>query len=163
MELDFDHQSGRLSISSEYNEDKVRSGRREDCPDSYSQYSGSSNDDSYVVCSNIRYELRVPRDIALDVESISSDIKLVGLTGPIRAKSTSGYVDLSWPAKKEADISIKTVSGEAFTDLNNLRFENKRKKIPLVGYKLRGQIGGGGAEVSLESVSGNIFLRKEKT
>lgn len=162
LELDFDSANG-LKIVSEYNEEKLKSGRREDCPDQYSQYSWShdSNETSYVVCSKIRYELRVPAGVDLSIESISGDIELEGLTGPIKAKSISGYVDLSWPAEIPADIKIKTISGEAFTDLDNLHFKNKKPHIPPVGYALEGTVGtGGSTELSLESVSGNIYLRK---
>ena len=163
LELDFKQDNG-LRIASDYNEDKLKAGRRFDCPDSYSRNSwNSDNDDHYVVCSNISYELRVPRDVDLDVESISADINLVGLAGPIRAKSISGYVDLSWSSGKPADIDIKTVSGEAFTNLDDLHFDNKKPHIPIVGYKLKGRIGSGGPAVSLESVSGNVYLRKANT
>lgn len=161
LELDFNTENG-LKITSDYNKQKLKAGRRQDCPDQYSRYSWNnrSDDDSYVVCSNISYELRVPENIDLDVESISSDIELAGLTGPVRAKSISGFVDLSWPVENSANLNIKTVSGEAFTDLDNLQFKNKKKQIPLVGYSLKGTIGTGGPEVSIESVSGNIYLRK---
>jgi hypothetical protein len=162
LELEYDQDEG-LKIASDYNEGKLKEGRRDDCPDQYSRYSWSNDDDYHVVCSKIRYELKVPRNINLDVESISGDIELVGLTGPVRSKSISGYVDLSWPAGNSADISVKTISGEAFTNLDNLNFKNKKSHVPLVGYKLRGSIGMGGPEVSLESVSGNIYLRKAKT
>ena len=162
LELTYDQDEGLL-IASDYNEENLKEGRREDCPDQYSRYSWNNDDDHHVVCSNIRYELKVPRNINLDVESISGNIELVGLTGPVRAKTISGYVDLSWPAGNSADINIKTISGEAFTNLDNLKFRNKKPNIPIVGYKLRGSIGTGGPEVSLESVSGNVYLREAKT
>lgn len=162
LELEYDQDVG-LKIASDYNEEKLKEGRREDCPDHYSRYNWSNDDDYRVVSSKIRYELKVPRNINLDVETISGDIELVGLIGPVRAKSISGYVDLSWPAGSSADISVKTVSGEAFTNLDNLNFKNKKPHVPLVGYELIGSIGAGGPEVSLESVSGNVYLRKAKT
>lgn len=161
LELDFDSTDG-LKIVSDYNEERLKAGHRQDCPDPYSRYSWSadSDDDGYIVCSKISYELWMPKDVDLNIESISGDIELVGLTGPIRAKSISGYVDVSWPAEKSANISIKTISGEAFTDLDNLHFKNKKSHITIVGYTLKGAIGTGGSKVSLESVSGNVYLRK---
>ena len=165
LEIAFDQGNG-LRIASDYNKEKMEAGRRGDCPDRYSSYDWNNDDEgsySYVVCSNIRYELRVPAGVDLDVESISGDIELVGLCGSIRAKSISGFVDLSWPADRGADISLKTVSGEAFTDLEDLQFENRKPHIPLVGYRLNGRIGSGGPRVMLESVSGNLYLRKTNT
>lgn len=163
--LDFKQASGRLKVTSDYDKDKLQSGRLEDCPDKhYSRYNWNNDDDgSYVVCSRITYEIFVPRNVDLDVESISGDIELIGLNGPIRAKSISGFVDLSWPSNNTADIDIKTISGEAYTNLDNLHFDNKKPHMPLVGYELRGKIGRSGPRVSLESVSGNIYLRKSNS
>jgi hypothetical protein len=161
LELDFKSDTG-LEIASDYDKEKLRAGRREDCPEQYSHYSWNSKSDgeNYAVCSKINYELWVPEGVDLTVESISADIELVGLAGPVKAKSISGFVDLSWASQHAADINIKTISGEAFTDLDNLNLENKKAHVPLVGYELKGIIGIGGPKVSLESVSGNIYLRK---
>lgn len=163
LKLTFDEESGRLHITSDYDKDKLKAGRREDCPDSpYSTFSWNG-DSRHVVCSQISYELYVPADAKLDIESISSNIELVDVEGPIRAKSISGFVDLSWPQGKSATIDLKTVSGEAYTDIDNLKFTNKKDHTPLVGYKINGEIAGGGTRVSLESVSGNIYLRKAQS
>lgn len=157
--LDFDHENGRLEIDADYDEQMLKKGSCGDCPDSnYTRYNWN-NGDGYVVCSKITYEIFVPRNADLNVESISGDIELVDLVGPIRAKSISGFVDLSWPSGRSANIDIKTVSGEAYTNLDELQFNNQ-KSMPMVGYDLKGRIGDGGPRVSLESVSGNIYLRR---
>jgi hypothetical protein len=157
--LDFEHVNGRLEIDADYDEEKLKEGDCADCPDSrYTRYSWN-NGDGYVVCSKITYEIFIPGNADLNVESISGDIELIDLTGPIRAKSISGFVDLSWPSGRPANIDIKTVSGEAYSNLDELQFDNK-KNMPMVGYNLKGRIGDGGPRVSLESVSGNIYLRQ---
>lgn len=166
LELTFDKQTGKLHIASDFDKDQLKAGRREDCPQgehSYSTYSWNGGDGSYVVCSEITYELFVPSDIALDVESISGNIELINIAGPIRAKSISGFVDLSWPGGQPALVDLKTISGEVYTDIDDLQLLNKKDHIPLVGYKINGKIAGGGPRVSLESISGNIYLRKAKS
>lgn len=163
LALDFDEQNGQLKISADYNHEMLKEGRLEDCPDRYSSYYLNSDvEGSYVICSEITYTLFVPANIKLNAETISGDIELIDLTGPIRAKSISGFVDLSWPDGKPADVNIKTISGEAFTDIEALELTNKKDHIPLVGYKINGKIGTGGPLVSLESISGNIYFRKGK-
>jgi len=162
--FDFNNTNRRLDITSDYNEQELKNGRREDCPDSrYSHYSLNSEGHSLFVCSKIEYQIFMPGNADISVESISGDIELVGLTGPVQAKSISGYVDLSWPAGIPVDVSIKTISGEAYTDLDNLHIKNKKPHIPIVGYTLKGSIGAGGPRISLESVSGNVYLRKVKS
>lgn len=157
--LDFEHENGRLEIDADYDEKKLKEGNCADCPDNNHTHYHWNNGNGYVVCSKITYEIFVPKNADLNIESISGDIELIDLAGPIRAKSISGFVDLSWPSGRPADIDIKTVSGEAYSNLDELQFDNK-KNMPMVGYDLKGKIGNGGTRVSLESVSGNIYLRR---
>lgn len=159
--LEFDEGSKSLSVSADYDKQLIKQGRREDCPENgYSNYSWN-NRDHYVICSSIVYEITIPRNADLSVESINSDIELISLQGPIKAKSISGFVDLSWPEHQGAELRMKTISGEVFSGLDNLRLNNQKRGAPLVGYELRGTVGkGGGPSVSLESISGNIYVRK---
>lgn len=157
----FDDRNG-IRIDTGYDKEKLKEGRCEDCPGNhYSMYNWNDNGNGYVVCSHIVYEIYVPRRADLELETISADVELFNLTGPIDAKSISGFVDLSWPEKQGADLSIKTVTGEAYTNLGNLNFKNRKEHVPLVGYELRGSVGQGGPFVRLESVSGDVYLRKE--
>lgn len=160
--LEFDEGNKSLSVTADYDKQLIKQGRREDCPENgYSNYSWNNNRDHYVICSNIVYEISIPRNADLNVESISSDIELISLQGPIKAKSISGFVDLSWPEHQGAELRMKTISGEVFSGLDNLSLNNQKRGAPLVGYELRGSVGkGGGPSVSLESISGNIYVRK---
>lgn len=159
--LDFNEKNNGLSVSSDYDRERISNGRRDDCPDShYSTYSLNDDEESTMVCSNIMYEIMVPAGIHLNVETISSNIELIGLRGPVKAKSISGFVDLSWAESNSADLSVKTISGEVYSGLDKLALSNRKNGIPLIGYEVRGSIGTGGPQVSLESISGNIYLRK---
>lgn len=160
--IDFNQQQEELEVSVDYDEALTRQGRRGDCPDRrYASFTrNDKNGDYSVLCSDIVYEIMIPATADLNVESISSDIEITGLSGPIRAKSISGFVDLSWPENSGAELSMKTVTGEVYSGLENLKLLNKESAPPLVGYKLRGTLFGGGPIVNLESVSGNIYLRK---
>lgn len=161
LELEFEESGRGLQVKADYDKEKIRGGRSADCPsENYSTYSWEDDGNRAVVCSRIRYEIYIPRDAALKVESISGDIELTGLSGAIHAKSISGFVDLSWPDGKPADFNLKTISGEAYTDIDGLEFTNKKDHIPLVGYKINAHLGTSGPAVLLESISGNIYLRK---
>jgi len=166
LKLTYDKDRDQLTVASDYDEDVLRQGNSCDCSDDSlhkTRSSWSNGHGHYTVCSHIKYEVFVPAEINMDVESISSNIELVDLAGPVRAKSISGFVDLSRPSGQPAEIALKTVSGEAYTNLDGLKFDNKKDHIPIVGYKLKGSLGAGGPSVSLESVSGNIYLRKAKS
>lgn len=167
LDLSYDRDNGQLRIVSDYDKELLKEGNACDCAGDDSTHhhwsSWGNGDHHYMVCSHIKYEVYVPAGVDLDVESISSDIEIADLRGPVRAKSISGFVDLSWPSGKPADVSLKTISGEAYTNLEGLKFDNKKDHIPIVGYTLKGSVGAGGPLVSLESVSGNIYLRKAKS
>lgn len=149
-----------IQIETDFDKEKLEDGRRPDCPQSrYNSYSWNNDSDTFV-CSKITFEIFIPKNSDLQLETIAADIELYDLNGPIDAKSISGYVDLSWPETNGAEFSLETVTGEAYSDLTNLTFNNRKDHIPYVGYDLRGLIGSGGPPIRLESVSGNLFLRK---
>jgi hypothetical protein len=159
--LDYNQGNG-LRITADYDEQLLRSGTSQDCKDSR-QTTMNWNQEyryGYTVCSNIHYEIMIPRFADLEVESISSDIEIYNLKGPVRAKTISGFVDLSWPGGRGADFSMKTISGEVYSGLEQLELINRKGRVPLVGYELRGSVGHGGPYINLESISGNIYLRQ---
>ncbi|MGF1670330.1 MAG: hypothetical protein ACFCU6_07775 [Balneolaceae bacterium] len=151
--IDF-YQNGKARIEMDFDREKIRHGRTEDCPGkNYSYY------DNHVVCSDITYEIYLPRDADLSVETISANIELFGLHGLVSVKSISGYVDMSWPERDGAELSIKTISGGVYSDLENIEFRNKGKFAP-VGVDIRAKAGTGNTPVRLETISGDIFLRR---
>jgi hypothetical protein len=150
-----------ISVTTDFDRELMKQGKSEDCPGSKSTWRTDKNGESYSLCSTINYEIMLPRKAALRVETISGNIDIQGSTSPVWAKSISGYVDMSWPGAKGANVSMKTITGEVYSDLA-IDFGNKRKTNPLVGYMLEGTVLSGGPEVRLESISNNIFLRKEK-
>lgn len=159
--LDFNEAGEGLHISSRYDNDMLREGRRGDCPDhGYTTYNWTDDEEDAWVCSKISYVVHVPRDVPLTIDTISGDIVLEGVRGAIEAKSISGFVDLSWPERRSAQLTLKTVSGEAYTDLESITYLNRKDRPPLVGYEVKARIGSNGPQVRLESVSGDIYLRR---
>jgi hypothetical protein len=99
---------------------------------------------------------------AVAVRTVSGDVKLNNLSGnAIEAKSVSGDVDLTWPPAQAASLSLHTVTGEVYAD-PAVSFSNLKQRS-YVGYELHGSYGSGtGPLVKLESVSGDVFFRKDK-
>lgn len=147
-----------LRIEARLDDDMLKSGSTEDCN---SNFQTIRNGTRTAVCTEIYYEIKVPRTASLKLETISADIEATGLEGPTQLKAISGFIDFSWPPQKEAELQLKSVTGELYTDL---AFEilNKQEKTPLVGYELKGQNGKGGPLLELETISSNIYLRGRK-
>jgi hypothetical protein len=97
----------------------------------------------------------------VNVRSVSGDVKLNGLGGSaVEAVSVSGDVDLTWPPAQAAELSLKSISGEVYAD-PAVTFSNLKQRS-YVGYQLRGSYGtGSGPLVKLESISGDVFFRKQ--
>ncbi|MFT6963739.1 MAG: hypothetical protein ACJAWV_003477 [Flammeovirgaceae bacterium] len=65
---------------------------------------------------------------------------------------------MDWKENSGANISLKSISGEVYSDLE-IDFENF-KQNPIVGYKLCGKFKNGGSRLYLESISNDVYLRK---
>ena len=109
-------------------------------------------------CMSIEITLYIPREIDLELETISGNIEMQDHNGDMRIKSIGGFVDLSIDARASADLALKTIGGEVYTNLEIPSKEGMRK---IVGYDISHTLNRGGRNVSLESVGGDIFLRKK--
>jgi hypothetical protein len=163
--LSLDEANGSVTVTSELDKKALEAAQPGDCPANGTTYYGSWTNNGQggraPVCTEINYEITLPAGADVRVNTISGNIDVVGLTGPLEAKSISGFVDVSWPPTKGAAIALKTITGEVYTD-QEVAFDN-RKENPIVGYQLRGALASGnGPLLKLESISGDVFFRKPK-
>ena len=149
-----------VSLKTDFDKDLIMQGKPEDCPKQHHSWSNDRDGKHYAVCSDINYQVFLPRQAQLKIETISGNINIQGATGPVFAKTISGFVDMSWPEAKGANVAMQTITGEVYSDLA-IDFKTKKQKNPLVGYLLEGTVNGGGPTVRLESISNNIYLRKK--
>ena len=172
--LTMEQAGDELRLASEFDKEMLRKAAPGDCPNGGSYYgdtyiangkNGGAHDHNgrvvNQVCAVIEYDITVPADVALHVSTLSGNIDIVGLTGAIEAKSLSGFVDVAWPAAKGAELSLKTITGEVYTD-QDIAFSSTPQKNPIVGYQLRGTLKGSGPLVKLESISNDVYFRKRK-
>ena len=147
-------QTGRsLNVSTDFDREMIKNADCDDCLGN-----GTVHIRGSVVCSHIYYDIYAPAGTDLTLKSISADMIIRNMTGPVYAKTISGFVDMNWPKEKGADISLKSISGELYSNLN-IQYSNHKKIVPLVGYQLNGTLHSGGPTIHLESISNNIYLR----
>jgi hypothetical protein len=150
-----------ISVKTDYDRELLRLGKAEDCPGKKaSTWRTEMNGQDYYVCSTIHYQVFLPRKAKLRVETINGNIDIEGASEEVFAKTISGFVDLNWSGTKGANLSMKTITGEVYSDLN-IDFKTKKQKNPMVGYLLEGTVNGGGPTVRLESISNNVYVRKK--
>ena len=121
----------------------------------------------------------------IELRSKSGDIRMLNITGPVIVSSTSGdveadfseisqgtpssislvsgFIDIAVPSNARASFSMSSVSGEIYTDLKlELRGGNNGGMSRLGGGgRIEGTLNGGGVEVNLKTISGNIYLRSK--
>lgn len=119
----------------------------------------------------------------VEVLSKTGDIIMSNITGPITASSTSGdceiefselsqanptsislvsgFIDITLPSNSNANFNLSSISGEIYTDLDiELEGSDDNSMSRLGGGgQISGTLNGGGVEVSLKSISGDIYLR----
>jgi hypothetical protein len=171
FQMSVDKSGGELDIVTDFDKALMKNGRIEDCGGYLQKVDKNGNtyttttrkgvnwNNGNVICSDIYFEIKIPNKADFRLETISGNIEIQGFVGKLFAKTISGFVDLTWKSGKGADLEMKTISGDVFSNFD-VALENKKKSSP-VGYELRGKINGGGVLVHLESISGDVYLRKE--
>jgi hypothetical protein len=111
-------------------------------------------------CTNtvITWELYIPEKTVFSVETINGDIMIDGVTTEINAKTISGFIDLALAVNRKADLEMKTISGTLYTDLD-INTTSSENPLPVV---VKHKLNNGGDPVNLETISGDIFVRKSK-
>ena len=108
---------------------------------------------------DLYFEVKVPENVDLEIETISGDIEIKGVLGRMDINTISGFIDLSLPVKHNADVELSTISGGMYSDFE---FNNEKNN----GYHHYGKhdlskrLNNGGTRIFLETISGDIYLRK---
>ncbi|WP_082214404.1 DUF4097 family beta strand repeat-containing protein [Dyadobacter psychrophilus] len=144
-----------------FDNEMLKKGKQEDCPgDNRSSWNDKDGTHRYYMCKEIDYQVFLPRNAKLKLETIDGNIDIEGASTTVFAKTISGYVDMSWPKSKGINVAMKTITGEVYSDFD-IDFKNKKQKNPIVGYLLEGTVKGGGPDVKLESISNDVYLRSK--
>ena len=121
----------------------------------------------------------------IEVKTTTSDVEIRNVTGPVVGNSTSGNfevvfsklnqdqpcaislisgeLDITMPADTKAHLRAKTITGEIYTDFE-VSQPSKEKDLKRVGgsWDTVFDLNGGGADLRIESISGNVYIRKKK-
>jgi hypothetical protein len=118
----------------------------------------------------------------VEAKAFSSDLVLVGVTGPVIAhtlssdlvvilkslnqespsslSSTSGDIEIIMPSTIKGTFEMSSVSGGIYTDHDFDLGEKDEEQRMIVGMKSTGKLNGGGVEVSVRTISGDVYIRK---
>lgn len=149
--LDIQDTGSRLNIVTDYDFDK-RKAMEWEC--------NQTNRDTYNeerYCIKVRYELVLPQNALVDLKTISGNIEVKGFEGELRAKTISGFVDVTLEPSHQTKLKFRSVTGEIYTDFDIELDRNSNSYSKNLSTEING---GGKGIIFLETVSGNIFFRK---
>jgi DUF4097 and DUF4098 domain-containing protein YvlB len=106
--------------------------------------------------SKIYWDIYIPEQSSFAVETINGDIIIEGNTKEVKAHTISGFIDMELAASRKTDLEMSTISGTIYTDVA-INGNGKSRG----GNSVTAVFNGGGEAVNLETISGNIYLRKE--
>ncbi len=152
----FDETGSTINVSAKLETDNIRRPRK-DSGDNH-------NENCCWCCNNVRtkifHEVYVPENVDFSVETINGNIIIAGNTAEIRARSISGFIDLAIAPDRKAEVKMHTISGTMYSNIDLIPANRHIKQVG--GGSISAQLNGGGSKsIDLETISGNIFFRKE--
>jgi DUF4097 and DUF4098 domain-containing protein YvlB len=102
---------------------------------------------------------------------VTVNFKSVDAKAPMAFSTLNGNVDVTFPADMKSSLKLKTDRGEVYTDYEvaiDKSQPSMKKTQEDHMYKLSvdewiyGKINGGGPEVMMKTMNGNIYIRKAK-
>jgi hypothetical protein len=106
--------------------------------------------------TDIYWQIFMPEKTKFSVETINANITITGQTREMNVKSISGYIDLTEPSTRQANIDFSTISGRMYSN-HAIALSKGHSGIPL---KINEKLNNGGDPIRLETISGDIFFRK---
>jgi DUF4097 and DUF4098 domain-containing protein YvlB len=103
--------------------------------------------------------------------NVSATFSSIDPKAPMAFSTLNGNVDVSFPTSLKADVRLKSEQGDVFTDFDvvvDQRKPDTEKTKEGNMYRLNvkdwiyGKIGGGGPEIMMNNMNGNIYVRKIK-
>jgi hypothetical protein len=122
----------------------------------------------------------------IELKLNNGNATLTNITGPLVANATSsdmvikfsslnqskpsaistvaGTVDIHLPANTKANFKLKTIQGEIYSDFDMNIARDTKSNLPRVsgGNNIDGKTNGGGVEMNLYTISGDMYIRKSK-
>jgi DUF4097 and DUF4098 domain-containing protein YvlB len=110
--------------------------------------------------SRIIHDVYIPENTDFSVETINGNIVISGNTGRVKAHSISGYIDLAIAPQRAASLTMRTITGTMYSNVDFPAESGKPRHVG--GGSVSAELnGGGGKRIDLETISGDIFFRKE--
>ncbi|TYA74825.1 DUF4097 family beta strand repeat-containing protein [Seonamhaeicola marinus] len=141
----------------------------------YSNKDGKKENCNCCHNTDINYIVIVPRNIKLKIKSISGsvftnvydgdlvtdlisgDVTIKKYNGELRLKTISGVLDI---VVNKAKLNAKSVTGTIYSDMDFDKSDFSKYNNKKIHNHISKQVNGGTLLLTMETVSGNIYIRK---
>jgi len=134
--------------------------------------SGCEKQDSIHI-KDMKSELEINNCHSIDLVNVSGPLVLSTVSGDINViinnisgnkpssiTTISGDVDVTLPATAAVNLEMKTTTGKIYSDFV---FETPKKNVESAdNNEIKTKLNGGGSDLKISDISGNIYLRKAK-
>jgi hypothetical protein len=107
---------------------------------------------------DIELEVRVPRNVETQIESVYGMVEVRNFAGPLKVESTYGGVDAAMVERAVGELTAETNYGQIYTNLD-VKFGGEQVKSKDF-YLFVSAKPGNGPKYNFESKYGNVYLRK---
>ena len=107
---------------------------------------------------DIQLEIKVPRNMETQIESVYGMVEIKNFTGPLTVESTYGGVDAALVEKSIGELTAETNYGEIYSNLD-VKFGGDQDRDKAF-YTFVSAKPGNGPKYNFESKYGNVYLRK---
>ena len=117
---------------------------------------------SWHIDMDIYFEVFLPKNMAINLSTISGDLILTNVNGEMDLETISGFIDIEIDQNAKASVNTSTISGGVYTDhdIQLIRKMKSNKYHLVAGRSPDFNLNGGGRKIKLETISGNIYIRK---
>ena len=111
------------------------------------------------VCGNIKLKsVSGPLVLSTINGNVEVTFSTVSKDKPISIATINGEIDVTLPASTPANIEMSNIQGNMYSDFDFHSDDKNMKKVG--GGSVHAQINGGGVDIKLRTINGNIYLRK---
>ncbi len=135
---------------------KIKSGCERETDVTLSNLKGEIDVD---ICNNIKLK-NVTGPLVLSTINGNIDVSftMISKDKPISIATINGVIDVTLPAATPANIEMSNISGNMYSDFDFHTDDKNMRRI--CGGSVKTQINGGGVDIKLHTINGNIYLRK---
>lgn len=111
------------------------------------------------VCASVKLKnVTGPLVVSTINGSVDVTFTTVSKDKPISIATINGEIDVTLPAATPANIEMSNINGTMYSDFDFHTDDKNLKRIG--GSSVKTQINGGGVDIKLHTINGNIYLRK---